>query len=93
MLTAEQLRAARAILRLEQKTLAERAGVSVETIKSLAVMPTSRTSRIFCVGVGEREAWCLRFFIGIDSSSLPAHPVIFVITRLYCISLGIASIA
>jgi len=35
MLTAEQLRAARAILRLEQKTLAERAGVSVETIKRL----------------------------------------------------------
>jgi transcriptional regulator with XRE-family HTH domain len=35
MMTAEQLRAARAILRLEQKTLAERAGISVETIKRL----------------------------------------------------------
>jgi transcriptional regulator with XRE-family HTH domain len=35
MITAEQLRAARAILRLDQKTLAERAGVSVETIKRL----------------------------------------------------------
>jgi transcriptional regulator with XRE-family HTH domain len=35
MMTAEQLRAARAILRLEQKILAERAGISVETIKRL----------------------------------------------------------
>jgi transcriptional regulator with XRE-family HTH domain len=34
-LTAEQIRAARAMLRWEQTTLAERAGVSVETIKRL----------------------------------------------------------
>jgi transcriptional regulator with XRE-family HTH domain len=35
VITAEQLRAARAILRMEQTTLASRAGVSVETIKRL----------------------------------------------------------
>jgi transcriptional regulator with XRE-family HTH domain len=35
MITAEQLRGARAILRLEQASLAEKAGVSVETIKRL----------------------------------------------------------
>ncbi len=35
MLTAEQLRAARAILRWEQSMVAEKAGVSVETIKRL----------------------------------------------------------
>jgi transcriptional regulator with XRE-family HTH domain len=35
MITAEQIRAARAILRLEQSTLAEMAGLSVETIKRL----------------------------------------------------------
>jgi transcriptional regulator with XRE-family HTH domain len=35
MMTAEQLRAARAILRFDQKILAERAGVSTETIKRL----------------------------------------------------------
>jgi transcriptional regulator with XRE-family HTH domain len=34
-LTGEQIRAARAILRLDQISLAERAGVSVETIKRL----------------------------------------------------------
>jgi transcriptional regulator with XRE-family HTH domain len=35
MLTAEQLRAARALLRWDQATVAERAGVSLETIKRL----------------------------------------------------------
>ena len=35
MMTAEQLRAARALLRMEQTALAEKAGVSVETIKRL----------------------------------------------------------
>ena len=35
MITAEQIRAARAILRLEQVTLAEMSGLSVETIKRL----------------------------------------------------------
>jgi transcriptional regulator with XRE-family HTH domain len=35
MITAEQLRGARAILRIEQASLAEKAGVSVETIKRL----------------------------------------------------------
>jgi transcriptional regulator with XRE-family HTH domain len=35
MLSAEQLRAARALLRWEQKTLAKAAGISIETIKRL----------------------------------------------------------
>ena len=35
MLTGEQIRASRAILRMEQATLAAEAGVSVETIKRL----------------------------------------------------------
>ena len=35
MLTAEQIRAARAMLRMDQAALAESAGVSVETIKRL----------------------------------------------------------
>lgn len=38
MLTAEQIRAARAMLRWEQSTLAEASGVSVETIKRLEKM-------------------------------------------------------
>lgn len=35
MITGEQLRAARAMLRMEQSTLAGKAGVSVETVKRL----------------------------------------------------------
>lgn len=35
ILTAEQLRAARALLRLEQRQLAEQAGVSLPTLKRL----------------------------------------------------------
>ncbi|MCJ2039049.1 helix-turn-helix domain-containing protein [Methylobacterium sp. J-059] len=38
MLTAEQLRAARGFLRWDQSTVAERAGVSIETIKRLERM-------------------------------------------------------
>lgn len=38
MLTAEQLRAARALIRWDQATAAERAGVSIETIKRLEKM-------------------------------------------------------
>jgi transcriptional regulator with XRE-family HTH domain len=38
LLTAEQLRAARALLRWDQPTVAERAGISVETIKRLERM-------------------------------------------------------
>lgn len=38
MITAEQMRAARAMLRLEQGALAERAGVSAETIKRFEAM-------------------------------------------------------
>jgi len=36
MLTSEQIRAARAMLRMEQRQLAEAAGVSLETIKRIA---------------------------------------------------------
>ena len=35
MLTGEQIRAARAILRMDQITLAQEAGISVETVKRL----------------------------------------------------------
>jgi hypothetical protein len=35
MLTSEQVRAVRALLRCDQSLLAEKAGVSVETIKRL----------------------------------------------------------
>jgi transcriptional regulator with XRE-family HTH domain len=38
MLTAEQLRAARALLRIEQTDLAERSGVSLATIKRFEAM-------------------------------------------------------
>lgn len=38
MITAEQMRAARAMLKIEQATLAEKAGVSIETIKRFEAM-------------------------------------------------------
>ncbi len=38
MVTAEQLRAARALIRLDQSALATKAGISVETIKRLEKM-------------------------------------------------------
>lgn len=44
MLTAEQLRAARALLRMEQKELAERAGVSLPSIKRLEQMEGALTA-------------------------------------------------
>ncbi len=44
MLTAEQLRGARAMLRWEQSTIAEKSGVSVETIKRLEKMKGPLTS-------------------------------------------------
>lgn len=39
MLTSEQVRAGRALLRMEQKELAERCGVSLTTIKRLETRP------------------------------------------------------
>ena len=39
MLTSEQIRAARALLRWDQKQLAEAAGISVETVKRLERTP------------------------------------------------------
>lgn len=44
MLTAEQLRGARAMLRWEQATIAEKSGISVETIKRLEKMAGPLTS-------------------------------------------------
>lgn len=44
MLTAEQLRGARAMMRWEQATIAEKSGVSVETIKRLEKMTGPLTS-------------------------------------------------
>jgi transcriptional regulator with XRE-family HTH domain len=45
MITAEQLRAARAMLRIEQGALAEKAGVSIETIKRFEAMQGSLKGR------------------------------------------------
>lgn len=39
MLTSEQIRAARALLRMEQKDLAEASGVSLPSIKRLETQP------------------------------------------------------
>ncbi len=39
MLTSEQIRAARAMLRIEQRDLAEKAGVSLETVKRIERTP------------------------------------------------------
>jgi transcriptional regulator with XRE-family HTH domain len=39
MLTSEQIRAARAMLRIEQRDLADRSGVSLETIKRIERIP------------------------------------------------------
>ena len=44
MLSAEQIRAARALLRWDQSHLSERSGVSVETIKRLEKMDGPLTS-------------------------------------------------
>jgi len=44
MLTAEQIRAARALLRMEQKDLAERSGVSLPSIKRLEQMNGALTA-------------------------------------------------
>lgn len=39
MLTSEQIRAARAMLRVDQKELAERSGISIETVKRIERTP------------------------------------------------------
>lgn len=44
MLTSEQIRAARALLRMEQKDLAERSGVSLPSIKRLEQMNGALTA-------------------------------------------------
>ncbi|MBB4327817.1 helix-turn-helix domain-containing protein [Rhizobium leguminosarum] len=44
MLTAEQVRAARALLRMEQRDLAERSGVSLPSIKRLEQMNGALTA-------------------------------------------------
>lgn len=44
MLTSEQIRAARALVRMEQKELAERSGVSLPSIKRLEQMEGALTA-------------------------------------------------
>ena len=44
MLTSEQIRAARALLRMEQKELAERSGVSLTSVKRLEAMDGDLTA-------------------------------------------------
>ncbi len=44
MLTSEQIRAARALLRMEQKELAERSGVSLPSVKRLEAMDGDLTA-------------------------------------------------
>ena len=60
LLTAEQLRAARALIRWEQSTVAERAGVSVETIKRLEKLDgplvATKTATILALEAAFREA-------------------------------------
>ena len=55
MLTAEQIRAARAMLRMDQATLAKSAGISVETIKRLEAQEGAlRTGRAVTIAAIEK---------------------------------------
>src|SRR6516162_6763095 len=61
-LTSEQVRAARMLLRWEQKDLAEASGVSLPSIKRLETQPASSVrkiapSKLLC-GRSKRPAWC-----------------------------------
>ena len=60
MLTAEQLRAARALIRWEQSTVAEKAGVSVETVKRLEKLDgpllSTKTATIHALEAAFQEA-------------------------------------
>lgn len=60
MLTAEQLRAARALIRWEQSTVAEKAGVSVETVKRLEKMDgpllSTKSATVHALEAAFREA-------------------------------------
>ncbi|WP_246664937.1 transcriptional regulator [Neorhizobium sp. P12A] len=60
MLTAEQIRAGRALLRMEQKELAERAGVSLPSIKRLEQMDgpltATRVSTVEAIRVAMEKA-------------------------------------
>jgi hypothetical protein len=56
MLTSEQIRGARAMLRIDQKTLADLAGISVETVKRLEAIPGPLVSAYGATVVAIQEA-------------------------------------
>ncbi len=60
MITAEQVRAARAALRWEQRDLAERAGVSLPSIKRLEAM----TGPLLATRMATLDAICRAFEAG-----------------------------
>ena len=73
MLTSEQLRAARAMVRMEQTRLAERSGVSVETIKRLEARQGKLNAKSETV---DRLRYALESE-GVAFSSDPDHPGVY----------------
>jgi transcriptional regulator with XRE-family HTH domain len=73
MLTSEQLRAARAMVRMEQTRLAERSGVSVETIKRLEAQQGKLNAKSETV---DRLRYALESE-GVAFSSDPDHPGVY----------------
>ena len=73
MLTSEQLRAARAMVRMEQTRLAERSGVSVETIKRLEARHGKLNAKSETV---DRLRYALESE-GVAFSSDPDHPGVY----------------
>src|SRR5689334_8551905 len=73
MLTSEQLWAARAMVRMEQTRLAERSGVSVETIKRLEARHGKLNAKSETV---DRLRYALEAE-GVQFSSDPDHPGVY----------------
>jgi transcriptional regulator with XRE-family HTH domain len=73
MFTSEQLRAARAMVRMEQTRLAERSGVSVETIKRLEARHGKLNAKSETV---DRLRYALESE-GVAFSSDPDHPGVY----------------
>ncbi len=73
MLTSEQLRAARAMVRIEQTRLAERSGVSVETIKRLEARSGKLNAKSETV---DRLRYALESE-GVTFSDNPDHPGVY----------------
>lgn len=75
MLTAEQLRGARAMLRWEQATIAAKSGVSVETIKRLERMSgpltSTRVATLQALIAAYRDAGLLFFDAGQSTDGGP----------------------